>query len=88
MPTLSMFYGIIIIMHREDSSRHHTPHFHAQYGSWNASFDLNGNVLAGEFPPKQMKLVVAWVEIHRDELSANWDLLSCGQKPYKIKPLR
>ena len=35
-----------------------------------------------------MKLVMAWIEIHRDELMADWDLAVNGQLPYKIEPLR
>jgi hypothetical protein len=35
-----------------------------------------------------MRLVTAWVEIHREELMADWDLAVSGQQPYKIEPLR
>jgi hypothetical protein len=45
-------------------------------------------VLAGNFPPKQLKLVQAWVEIHRDELLADWDLAVNGEEPFKIAPLQ
>ena len=33
-------------------------------------------------------LVEAWIEIHRDELMADWELAANGQQPYKIEPLR
>jgi hypothetical protein len=45
-------------------------------------------LLAGEFPPKQLKLVQAWIEIHQDELFADWELASKGEQPFKIDPLR
>lgn len=88
MPTLSMFYGIVITMFSEQGAPHHRAHFHARYGQYNASFDLSGNLISGSFPAKQRKLIAAWAEIHHDELMANWDLLSCGEKPYRIDPLR
>ena len=88
VPTLSMFYGIIIVMFDEDGTPHKKPHFHAQYASYAATFDLDGNILAGKLPPKQKKLVVAWTALHYDELRADWDMLLSGQSPYKIDPLR
>lgn len=32
----------------------------------------NGTVLKGLFPFKQLKLVLAWNEIHKEELLNNW----------------
>lgn len=85
MPSLSMFFGIIIYMYAED---HNPPHFHAIYQDYEAQFDLNGELLVGEMPRKQMRLIAAWVELHKDELLANWDLTNSGQPLYKIEPLR
>ena len=48
----------------------------------------DGTILAGAIPAPKMTLVRAWIEIHRDELLADWDLASSGQPPYKIEPLR
>lgn len=48
----------------------------------------DGELLAGSIPPAKAKLVLAWMEIHRDELMADWDLAANGQAPYKIEPLR
>lgn len=45
-------------------------------------------VLEGELPSRQMRLVLAWIELHRDELMADRILASAGQMPYKIEPLR
>ena len=47
----------------------------------------DGEVLAGELPRKQLRLVQAWVELHRDELMADWELSVSNVNPYKIAPL-
>ena len=47
-----------------------------------------GQLLAGKFPPKQTKLVQAWIEIHKDELLADWELALAGEQPFKIAPLQ
>lgn len=86
MPTLSMFYGIIIRMF--NNNEHNPPHFHAQYQNFNAVFDMDGELIKGEMPKKQIKLISAWAEIHRDELLANWELAITDQPLYKIEPLK
>ncbi len=85
MPTLSMFYGIIISMYFDD---HNPPHFHAAYQGDEATFDLRGELLEGDMPAKQRKLIGAWAEIHHDELVGNWELASRNESVYKIEPLR
>lgn len=86
MPTISMFYGIIIKMY--NNGEHNPPHFHATYQGYNAVFNLEGELIEGDIPRKQAKLISAWVEIHRDELIANWELALSEQPLYKIEPLR
>ncbi|PZN83127.1 MAG: hypothetical protein DM484_05215 [Candidatus Methylumidiphilus alinenensis] len=44
-------------------------------------------ILAGQLPRKQLRLVQAWIEIHRDELLADWELAISNENPYKIAPL-
>lgn len=85
MPTLSMFFGIIIRMFADD---HNPPHFHASYQGINATFDFNGTLLEGDMPAKQQKLIAAWAEIHREELNANWELAMNKESLFKISPLR
>jgi Domain of unknown function (DUF4160) len=88
MPTISMFYGIIIRIYFMDDEHHNLPHIHAQYAEHITSISiLDGEVLAGSLPKKQLRLVQAWVEIHRDELTADWGLAVEGETPYKIPPL-
>jgi hypothetical protein len=88
MPTISMFYGIIIRIYC-GNHEHNPPHFHAYYGDCRAIFDMESCIMIeGDFPSKQRRLVEAWTEIHRDELWADWRLASEGEKPMAIDPLR
>ena len=88
MPIISMFYGIIIRMFLLDNKHHHLPHIHAKYAEFEASVSIDeGEILAGELPRKQLRLVQAWIELHRDELLADWELAAGGELPYKIDPL-
>jgi hypothetical protein len=88
MPIISMFYGIIIRMYLLDSKHHHLPHIHARYGEFEASIGIkDAEILAGELPRKQLRLVQAWIELRRDELVADWELAVSGEHPYKIDPL-
>lgn len=89
MPTISMFYGILVTLLYEDNNRHHLPHFHVRYQDSKASIAIeDGCVLAGSLPPKQLKLVQAWVELHRDELLADCELAVNGEEPFRIAPLQ
>jgi hypothetical protein len=88
MPIISMFYGIIIRMFLLDNRHHNLAHLHAKFGEFEASIGLlDGEVLAGELPRKQFRLVQAWIELHRDELMADWEIAISGELPYKITPL-
>ena len=75
-------------MYALDEQHHHLPHLHARYAEFEASITLSdGEVLAGELPRKQLRLVQAWIELRRDELQADWELARNGELPYKIEPL-
>ncbi len=89
MPVVSMFYGVIVSMYFLDTRQHHVPHIHVRYQDAEAVFSIApGDLLAGSIPPAKAKLVLAWIEIHRDELMADWDLAAAGQQLFKIEPLR
>lgn len=89
MPTISMFYGIIIYLYFFDDERHKLPHIHARYQGQDASFSIDdGSLLAGEIPSSKAKLVQAWIEIHHDALLADWELAVNGETPFPIEPLR
>jgi len=88
MPLISMFYGIIIRMYLLDNQHHNLPHIHAKYAEFEVSISIeSGEILAEELPRKQLRLVQAWIELHRDELMADWELAIAGELPYKIAPL-
>ena len=89
MPTISTFYGIVISLYFLDNRRHHRAHIHARYQNEEAEIAIpEGDVLEGSLPPGKMKLVLAWIEIHRDDLVADWELAVNGQQLFKIEPLR
>jgi hypothetical protein len=84
-----MFYGIIVHLYFMDNRRHKCPHIHVTYQGSEAVIALpDGKTLEGSLPSNKMKLLQAWIEIHRDELMADWDLAANGEQPYKIDPLR
>ncbi len=89
MPTISMFYGIVIYLYFYDDERHNTPHIHAKFQGQDASVSIiDGDVLAGDIPKAKLRLVQAWVEIHRESLMADWELAVNGQTPFPIDPLK
>ena len=89
MPILSMFYGIVVRMYFFDDKQHHLPHVHAEYSGHEAVFGItNGEVLVGALPSGKARLVQAWIEIHRDELLADWQLAVAGEDLFKIEPLK
>ena len=89
MPVISMFYGIIVSLYFLDNKRHKKPHIHAKYQEQEAVVSIaDGKVLEGRLPPAKMRLLLAWIEIHKDELAADWELAASGQQPYRIEPLR
>ncbi len=88
MPTLSVFFGIIVRMYAEAGGKHNLPHIHAEYQGRKIVVSLDGEVLDGSFPHAKLHMLLAWMEIHKEDLIANWQLLSSGEKTFKIDPLR
>ena len=85
MPEISRFFGIIIRMFFDE---HNPPHVHAEYQEQKAVFDLNGNVTRGELSSRTAKrLVREWIDLHVDELRADWELAQAGRDVQKIAPL-
>lgn len=89
MPELSRFFGIVIRMFIEAGGSHHLPHFHAYYQEHVGVYGLDPIArIAGDLPTRQERLVLAWAELHRDELISSWNTLQGGRPPSKIEPLR
>lgn len=88
MPEISRFYGIIIRIFFE-SGRHQLPHIHAAYNEYVASYSIDPPaLLAGVMPRKQQNLIMAWIELHQEELLENWHLVTHNQTPNKLDGLR
>jgi hypothetical protein len=88
MPTISMFFGIIIRMYYAPKE-HNPPHIHAYYQDYKAVINIiDCEIILGSLPAKQNRFIQAWIEIHKDELLANWQLCQNGEKPFQIDPLK
>ena len=88
MPTISMFYGVLIRMYL-GKKEHNPPHIHAIYQKFKAIFDIKtAEKIEGKLPKDKEKLVSAWIILHKDELIANWLLAQNGETPFNIDPLK
>jgi Domain of unknown function (DUF4160) len=89
MPELSRFFGIIIRMFMEVGVQHHTPHFHAYYQESVAVYGINPiELISGELPKRQQRMVEAWAELHQEALLEDWRRLQAGHLPEPIPPLQ
>jgi hypothetical protein len=71
MPTISIFFGIIIEMYWRD---HAPPHIHVWHQGRTAIVSIaTGEVMKGKLPNKARRIVRDWVDDHRAELMANWE---------------
>jgi len=85
MPSISVFYGIIIRMFFDD---HAPPHFHAEYGEYCAIISIESlEIISGNLPNRSLALVLEWAASHRNDLREDWDLCRKKQQPKKILPL-
>jgi hypothetical protein len=84
MPEISRFLGIVIgIFPRE----HPPPHFHAVYGEHQITVDIHDGLVHGDFPKRALRLVFEWLDLHREELLADWELVQSGRPAKRIAPL-
>lgn len=84
MPEISRFLGIIIAMFYRD---HSPPHFHALYGEYDITVEIESGIINGRFPKRALRLVFEWLELHKDELLENWRLAEERRPLNKIQPL-
>lgn len=85
MPTISVFYGIVIRMFVKD---HPPPHFHALYGEHRARVSIaTGELIDGELPARAARLVRQWAAMHGGELQANWTRAERMEPLEQIEPL-
>jgi len=89
MAVISMFYGIIVSMYFFDNQQHKLPRIHVKYQGDEAVISIiDAELIAGSIKSNKMRLVQAWMEIHKDELMADWELAVNGQEIFKIDPLK
>lgn len=84
MPELSRFLGIVIGMFYRE---HGPAHFHATYGEFEITVEVETGVVSGRFPRRALAHVLEWSELHRGELLENWRLARAGQPLRQIAPL-
>lgn len=84
MPELCRFLGIVIYMLYDD---HHPSHFHAEYGEYHVSVEIESGIIAGRFPRRAMVVLMEWYVLHKDELREDWELAAEHQPLKRIAPL-
>ena len=85
MPELARFMGMIIAMRFYDTGEHNKPHVHVSYGEYSASVGVDGELLAGSLPAKQLRIVVGWLAIHEEEVYSAWNKAVSGKPFSKIE---
>ena len=89
MPVISLFQGLIIYMFYLDNKQHNLPHIHVKYNEHEGIYSIpDGNLLEGSLPSAKQKLVLAWIELRKEDLMADWQLAVNGQKVFAIEPLK
>ena len=84
MPEISRFYGIIIGMYNVD---HNPPHFHVRYNDYRATIDIQTGEVEGRLPRRVLNMVYEWLDLHKEELIANWQRMEKGEMMVEINPL-
>jgi hypothetical protein len=84
LPELSRFLGIVVFMNFND---HSPPHFHAKYGEFQITVEIESGIVEGNFPSRAISHVVEWYHVHKQELLENWNSMKTSGEFFKIKPL-
>jgi len=84
MPEISRFLGIVIGMF---SREHPPPHFHAVYGEYQITVEIQSGIVHGDFPKRALRHVLEWMDMHQDELLENWRRTQEHTLPHRIAPL-
>ena len=85
MPVISRFYGIVVFMNYND---HDPPHVHARYQGEEVVVGISSQQVIGDFPPRALRFLLEWVDLHRDELEVNWDRAREHQHLLSVEPLQ
>jgi hypothetical protein len=84
MPIISRFLGIVISMYYRE---HNPPHFHAKYGDYEISVEIESGIVKGKFPKTALRAVLEWHDLHKEELMRDWNLAANKKSLKQIKPL-
>ena len=84
MPEISRFLGIVIRMYLRE---HYPAHFHAEYGEYEITVDIETGIVTGKFPRRALNAVLDWYVLHQDELMTNWEAAMNRKQLSKIEPL-
>ena len=84
IPEISRFLGIVIAMFYRD---HAPPHFHAVYGNHEITVEIKSGIVRGDFPKRALRLVLEWLDLHKDELLEDWRLVEARHPLKRIAPL-
>ncbi len=84
MPGISRFLGIVIRMYIRE---HYPAHFHAEYGEYEITVDIETGVVTGKFPRRALNAVLDWYVLHQEELMSNWEAAMNRKRLSKIQPL-
>ena len=86
VPTISRFLGLVITMYFDD---HDPPHFHALHADGEAKVRIDTlELIDSTLSRRHVRFVVAWAELHQDELLENWRRARAGETLHPIDPLR
>jgi hypothetical protein len=86
VPAISRFFGIVIAMYFDD---HGPPHFHARHAEGSAKVRIDTlEAIDSSLGRRHLRLVLAWAELHQDELSENWRRARAGETLHQVEPLR
>lgn len=66
---------------------HPLPHFHARYGDFEITVEIEAGIVRGEFPKRALRAVLEWLDLHQAELMQAWDLAQRRKALPAIAPL-
>ena len=81
---ISRFLGIVIAIYYRE---HQPAHFHAVYGDYQITVDIDTGIVQGQFPRRALRHVLEWYELHRSELQEDWELSQARRPLKRIPPL-
>ncbi|MDH3206524.1 MAG: DUF4160 domain-containing protein [Gemmatimonadota bacterium] len=85
MPVISRFYGIVVFMNYRD---HDPPHLHARHQGAEVVLELRSGTVIGDFPPRALRLLLEWADLHAEELEVNWNRAREHRHLLPVEPLR